>query len=132
MTLDEMQPVLVVEDEVLIQNVVEDALSEGGFKVVIAGTGEDAMRLFDGEQTKFCALVTDVNLGRDRLTGWDVARRAREIFADLPIVYMTGDSAAEWSSQGVPNSVLLVKPFAPIQIVTAIAQLLNMTPPSTD
>ncbi|MFK4507205.1 hypothetical protein ABIF81_002383 [Bradyrhizobium daqingense] len=38
-------------------------------------------------------------------------------------------AADEWPSHGVPNSVLLHKPFAPAQIVTALAQLLNQAPP---
>jgi hypothetical protein len=38
---------------------------------------------------------------------------------------MTGDSADEWASKGVPSSILLTKPFAPAQLVTAVSQLLN-------
>lgn len=43
---------------------------------------------------------------------------------------MTGAAADEWASHGVPNSILLTKPFAPAQLVTAVAQLLNNTPPT--
>jgi hypothetical protein len=43
----------------------------------------------------------------------------------IPVVYTTGAASADWGSNGVPNSVLLQKPFAPAQIVTAISQLLN-------
>ena len=39
---------------------------------------------------------------------------------------MTGSEAQEWASKGVPNSILVTKPFAPAQIVTAVAQLLNL------
>jgi hypothetical protein len=41
-------------------------------------------------------------------------------------VYMTGAAAEAWAIQGVPNSILLRKPFAPAQIVTAVSQLLNV------
>jgi two-component system cell cycle response regulator CpdR len=59
-----------------------------------------------------------------------VARRAREINPATPVIYMTGTHGEEWASKGVPNSILLAKPFAPAQIVTAISQLLNAgTPP---
>jgi CheY-like chemotaxis protein len=68
-------------------------------------------------------LVTDIELG-GRLTGWDVAQRARELKPDLPVIYMTGNSGDEWASRGVPNSVLITKPFAPAQIVTAVSQAL--------
>jgi hypothetical protein len=43
-------------------------------------------------------------------------------------ITMPTTSADEWGSQGVPNSILLTKPFA--QLVTAVFQLLNSgTPP---
>jgi hypothetical protein len=38
---------------------------------------------------------------------------------------MTGAAAEEWPSKGVPNSILLTKPFPPAQLVTAVSQLLN-------
>ena len=38
---------------------------------------------------------------------------------------MTGAAADEWASKGVPNSILLQKPFAPAQLVTAVSNLLN-------
>ena len=49
----------------------------------------------------------------------------------MPVIYMTGTHAEDWASKGVPNSVLLTKPFAPAQLVTALSNLLNAaTPPS--
>lgn len=41
---------------------------------------------------------------------------------------MTGTSAEEWKSRGIPNSILLEKPLAPAQLLTAISQLLNTGP----
>lgn len=69
-------------------------------------------------------LITDVDLGGGP-SGWDVARHAREILPDIPVIYITGGSADEWSAQGVPGSILVAKPFAPAQIISAIASLLN-------
>jgi CheY-like chemotaxis protein len=60
-----------------------------------------------------------------KLNGGDLARRARELQPLLPVIYMTGDSAAAWRSQGVPGSVLLQKPFADAQLLTALTTLLN-------
>lgn len=69
-------------------------------------------------------MLTDIRLGRGP-NGWDVAKRAREIMADIPVIYVSGDSAAEWASKGVPNSVMVPKPYALAQLVTAISQLIN-------
>ncbi|MBI5128072.1 MAG: response regulator [Rhodopseudomonas palustris] len=122
--MDNSIVILVVEDDLMIQSVVREALEEGGFDVVIAASGEEAAKLI-GEPDRFRALLTDVNLGRDRMDGWDVGRLAREADPAFPVIYMTGDSAAEWAARGVPNSLLLSKPFAPSQVVAAVTQLLN-------
>ena len=116
--------VLIVEDDASIQSIVEDALEEGGFETAIAPSAEEAVTLLKGKVMNYRALVTDINL-RGRMTGWEVAKQAREIDPAFPIVYMTGAAADDWASHGVPNSILLVKPFAPAQLVTAVSQLLN-------
>jgi CheY-like chemotaxis protein len=129
--LDDVVVILVVEDDQAIQSVIEEALSDGGFEIAIAASGEQAIELLSAASPQFRAVVTDINLGQNRMDGWDVARHARESKSDMPIVYMTGDRADEWASKGVPNSVLFTKPFAPVQLVTAVAQLLNEAPPAS-
>jgi DNA-binding response OmpR family regulator len=86
-------------------------------------SGEEAVTLLSGYKTKYRALVADINLLR-RLNGWEVARRQTDR-AGVPVIYITAAHANEWHSQGVPNSVLLTKPFAPAQLVNAVSQLLN-------
>jgi DNA-binding response OmpR family regulator len=77
--------------------------------------------LLNAAGVKYRALVTDINFGREKVDGWKVARHAREIDPEFPVVYMSGDSAADWTSKGVPNSIMLSKPFAPAQLLTAIS-----------
>jgi DNA-binding response OmpR family regulator len=122
--------IMVVEDDQLIQTLVEEALSEGGFEPSIAASGEEAVTLLRGTRNHYRALVTDVNL-LGRIDGWEVAKQARELDPTFPVVYMTGAAADQWASHGVPNSILLTKPFAPAQLVTAISNLLNSTTPTT-
>jgi DNA-binding response OmpR family regulator len=128
--LEDLPIILVVEDDQLLQSFVEEALTDGGFEIVIAASGENAVELLNSADGKYRALVTDVNLGRDRMNGWNVARHAREVDPTFPVIYMSGDSAEDWSSQGVPNSIMLSKPFAPAQLVTAVSQVLNSVPPT--
>jgi len=123
--------ILVVEDDHLIQSVIEEALTEGGFEIAIASSAGQAIELLDGAGAKYRALVTDINLGHDKVDGWEIARHARELNPGFPVVYLSGDSAEDWSSKGVPNSIMLSKPFAPAQLVTAVAQLLNSGAPTT-
>lgn len=115
--------VLLVDDEETIVDVLKETLEDGGFEVVTATSGEAAIRAIR-EASEVAALVTDVRLGAGP-NGWDVAHVARECFKDVAIVYISGDSAHDWMSKGVPKSICIQKPFAPAQVVTAVATLLN-------
>ena len=126
----ELPVVLVVEDEELIQSLVEETLRDGGFEPVIATSGEEAVTLLKAHNGKYRALVTDINL-KGKMDGWQVAQHAREIEPEFPIVYMSGAAAADWTSKGVPNSVMLAKPFAPAQLLTAVSNLINSGTPTT-
>jgi DNA-binding response OmpR family regulator len=128
--MEELLVILVIEDDQQIQGVVEEALADGGFEPAIAASGEEAVTLLKGNKGKYRALVTDINL-RGTMDGWEVARQAREIDLIFPVIYMTGASADQWGANGVPNSILLTKPFAPAQLVTAVSQLLNAGSPPT-
>lgn len=124
--------VLVVEDEVLIREIVVVALQDAGFMIEDAHNGEAAIALIDRPGNPIRALVTDINLTSNGATGWDVATRAREMSDAIPVVYMSGESGHEWSAHGVPNSIMIAKPFVPAQIVTAVTQLLNAAPPPVE
>ena len=119
--------------------VLEEIATEMGDKVKVVKLDIDAnpntardyqvlsvptLTLFKGGSKNYKALVTDVSL-KGSLSGWEAARQIREKDPAFPVVYMTGAAADEWASQGVPNSILLQKPFAPAQLVTAVSQLLN-------
>jgi CheY-like chemotaxis protein len=118
--------ILVVEDEPTVLMFLEEALAESGYTVVSARSGGEALNILGDGLSDFSALVADIRIG-DGLDGWEIARCAREIIPDLPIVYVTGDSAVSWSEEGVPNSVLIPKPFNRSQLESAIEKLLNPT-----
>jgi CheY-like chemotaxis protein len=116
--------VLIVEDEPLVSMAIEDAVSDAGFEFVAVSTGDAAILELEQDPTRFSAVLTDVRMP-GTATGWDVAHRARELCPTMPVIYMTGDSAYLWTAHGVPNSVLLQKPFVDAQLITALATLLN-------
>ncbi|MDB5876554.1 MAG: response regulator [Ramlibacter sp.] len=121
--------IMIVEDDTTMQVVIDEALGDGGYEPTMVVSGEEAITLLRGGQTKYRVLVTDIDLA-GRIDGWEVARVAREIDPDCPNIYMTGAAADLWPVKGVPNSLLLSKPFAPAQLVTAISNLLNTGGPA--
>lgn len=119
--------ILIVEDEALIGVDVQDGLDSAGFGTLLVACPNEASELLKADVSVFAGLVTDIHLGTT-LTGWDVARVARAQQGDFPIVYMSGDSAHVHCVHGVPDSVMVQKPFVSAQIVTAITALLNAQP----
>ncbi len=116
--------ILVIEDEALILLDLETALADAGFEVVTATDARRAIELFDARSADIRAVLTDIRLGNGQ-SGWDVGRHVRQAVATMPVVYMSGDSSGDWSAQGVPNSIMIPKPFAFAQVVTAISTLMN-------
>jgi DNA-binding NtrC family response regulator len=115
---------LLVEDQALILLDLETMLKEAGFETASASNGSAAIAEIEKDCARFTALVTDVDLGEGP-SGWDVARQARQMCPNIVVVYVSGTSHGDWSSEGVPKSIMIAKPFAPPQLVTAVATLIN-------
>src|SRR3954463_9444432 len=115
---------LLVEDEGLVRLDLKEGLVEAGFDVTDIAHSGKALSALEDDPGRFSGLITDITLGREKEAGWEVARRARELIPNLPVIYISGHGSADWPSKGVPNSLILNKPFASAQIITAISTLL--------
>lgn len=116
--------VLVVEDEPMILVDLESGLEEAGFEVVGVKNAAEAIAAFDAAPHRFKALLSDIRLGSGQ-SGWELARYVRQSNPAIPVVYVSGDSAGQWGAEGVPNSIIISKPFFMPQIVTALSSLMN-------
>jgi CheY-like chemotaxis protein len=115
---------LYVEDEVLIRTELEASLSEAGFNLEVASNGKDALAILEDGNADIQGLITDIKLSGGT-NGWDVARRARELTPNLPVIYTSGARAGEWFSRGVPLSIMIEKAYTSSQVIVGLASLLN-------
>ena len=105
--------VLMAEDETLVMLNAIDFLEEEGFMIKTAATGEEALRLIElGES--FDVLFADVRLP-GRLDGLALARRARELRPDLPIL-MTSGHINTIDGIDLPGARFLPKPYGLAQV----------------
>lgn len=116
--------ILLVEDEALVSFAIEATLADAGYEVVTVRDGAAALVEFERDPARFHCILTDVRMP-GRLTGWDVADRARELRPDIPVIYTTGDTDEEWATRGVPGSSVLSKPFKLDDAVSKISQALK-------
>ncbi len=96
---------------------MEISLEEAGYDVVLAFDGDAAITELDANVDRFSAVITDIRMPGSA-SGWDVGRRARELAQELPVLYISGDSAANWRKDGVPGSKMLTKPFSLDQAIS--------------
>jgi CheY-like chemotaxis protein len=113
--------VLVVEDEALVRDMIAEELRDAGYDVLEAGDGEVASGFLTTSEA-VDVLFTDIRLP-GQLDGWAIARLARQLRSNLPVIYATGytvDRSAE-----VPDAIFLNKPYHASQIVETIERLLR-------
>ncbi|GGI81186.1 response regulator [Polymorphobacter multimanifer] len=111
--------ILVVEDEWLIGDLIEDILSEAGFRVCgPAGSVEQALLLLKNKTID--AAILDINLGTER--SFPIAERLKE--QGTPFMFMTGYTASEVPEE-FSGSPIMSKPLAPVHLITAVQQLLH-------
>jgi len=115
---------LVVEDDWLLRQSLVDDLTEEGWTVLEAESGETAFELLS-EDCGISLLVTDIRLG-GRLNGWDVAEAMREKDAKLAVIYVSANSAL--SSRQVEGSIFLSKPYMPSKLLEACRALCGGDP----
>lgn len=116
--------ILVVEDEAMLALTIELELQDAGFQVVVAHSGDMAIVELEEDPQRFSAVVTDIRMP-GKASGWDVGRRARELRQELPVLYVSGDSAANWRANGVPGSAMLAKPFPLEKLVSILTNYLQ-------
>ena len=76
----------------------------------------------------FAAMIVDLDLGRGT-TGFDVARHARALRPDLPVLYISGvDDGSSVGRFGVPGSSFLRKPFTPDELIEQLQLQLEVAP----
>jgi len=113
--------VLIVEDEFLIRSLVADCLSESGFAVLEAESGDEALDyLQSGAEVD--VLFTDIDLPGS-IDGAKLAERARQIYPELPVVYASAGARADDIRPLLPRARFMPKPYDPAQVCTLLASL---------
>lgn len=112
--------VLLVDDDFLIAMSSVDMLTDLGHEVVEAHSGKDALAHLR-ENGRFDLLITDFSM--PEMTGGELAKAARALFPDLPILIASG--YAELPSGIDIDVARLGKPYTQQQLALEIGRVLN-------
>jgi PAS domain S-box-containing protein len=120
-----VETILVVEDEELVLDVATRILTQHGYHVLAARSGEEASALMDGHQEIVQLLLTDVVMPGE--TGKEIAERVSKLRPDIRVLYMSGYPESVIASQGViePGITLLSKPFKAVDLLAHVRSALD-------
>jgi DNA-binding response OmpR family regulator len=116
-----MTAVLLVEVEADVRELIVDAFADRGLVVRCASTDQEAYDLLEDAALTFSVIVADINLGQGT-TGFDVARRGRQLNPKLKVIYITGH-AAHLGRFGVDGAVMFPKPFNPTELAERVLEI---------
>jgi two-component system cell cycle sensor histidine kinase/response regulator CckA len=80
--------VLVVDDDPAVLNLINTILASADYRVLLAGGGEDAIRLAGGKNLNIDVALLDVRMPRVRPA--ELAKGIRSLRPDIPILFMSG------------------------------------------
>jgi two-component system, OmpR family, alkaline phosphatase synthesis response regulator PhoP len=122
-------PVLVVDDDPKIVELVRAYLNRAGYRVVTAADGDDALRQANG--AKPCLIVLDVML--PGIDGLALTRHLRDTRQTVPILMMSARGAVNDRIRGLVEGAddYLAKPFSPAELVVRVNALLRRSAPGS-
>jgi PAS domain S-box-containing protein len=119
------ETILLAEDEQDVRELACEFLESGGYIVIEATNGQDALRLAARHENKIDLLVTDMVM--PGMSGQHLAARLQQDRPGLSIIYMSGYSehATTESAHSTLNAPLLTKPFSRNAILRTVREALG-------
>jgi two-component system cell cycle sensor histidine kinase/response regulator CckA len=118
------ETILLVEDEDAVRTFSQRALTNKGYKVLAAESGDSALRLFEAaENKKLDLLITDVVM--PGIDGPTLAKKIREASPKLKIIFISGYTEERLKDHMGERIYFLPKPFTLKQLAEKVKQVLE-------
>jgi two-component system, cell cycle sensor histidine kinase and response regulator CckA len=119
------ETVLFVEDEVALRDLMHRVLVKGGYTVLAAADGVEALALAEVHPGPIDLVVTDVIM--PRMSGADLAARLRARQPGIRVLYVSGYTADQLRAQADlgREATLLAKPFASDGLLRKVREILD-------
>jgi signal transduction histidine kinase/CheY-like chemotaxis protein len=122
------ETILVVEDETGVRELASDFLASGGYTVLQAKEGAEAIGIFVSQQGEIQLLLTDMVM--PRMSGLELAKNLRIARPDLRVIYMTGyaEFSGENGESALADGSILQKPFSRSALLELVQEVLRAVP----
>jgi len=120
-----VKTIMTVDDSSSLRQMVSMVLRGGGYEVVEAVDGFDALSKLNGREMHL--FLTDINM--PKMDGLELTRKLRAIpqYKFVPIVLLTTESHSEKRQEGkaAGATAWIVKPFNPDQLLAVVKKVLR-------
>lgn len=120
------ETILFVEDESTLREIVSSILSSHNYRVLTAGSGPEAIEVWEQHKSEIALLFTDIVMPFG-LSGVDLGSRFHEEKPSLKTIYTSGHQPAIISrgAKMKENGIFISKPYVPSDLIRIIRKVLN-------
>jgi len=116
--------VLVVDDEDTTRQTIVRMLEAGGFTVVTATNGKDALEQLESRNGEIDIVLSDVTM--PEMNGIDLSYKVRDRYPTMPVAIVSGDvSELERSIIGRADVPFIKKPFHAESLYSAVREAIR-------
>ena len=116
--------IMIVDDSASLRQVVNIALTGGGYEVIEASDGKDALSKLNG--VRIHLIVSDVNM--PNMDGITFLKELKKLpaYKFTPVIMLTTESQAEKKAEGqaAGAKAWVTKPFQPQTMLAAVSKLI--------
>ena len=123
MTQHHKNTILVVEEEWSLREVLDELLTEAGYRVVQARDGGEALEYLAQADGRPCLILLDLMLPKVTGVEFLIQRRADPRIADIPVILMTGNDRLIRAGEFLGITDSIEKPFDNDALLTLVAQV---------
>jgi len=120
--------ILVAEDDPMVRQLVADTLEPLGYRVWLAGSCAESLKLIENAAAGFHILLTDVIMPESG--GKELAQAFRKRYPSAGVIFMSGYTEEIITRHGLdPEGISFIqKPLIPNRLVTKIREVLDRMP----
>ncbi|KRE40952.1 response regulator transcription factor [Paenibacillus sp. Soil724D2] len=117
-----MAPIMIVDDDPYIRELVRVFMLKEGFDVIEASDGADALKHLETVQVDM--VIMDIMM--PNMDGWELCKELREHY-DIPLLMLTakGETSQKVKGFELGTDDYLVKPFEPVELAMRVKALLK-------
>ena len=119
------ETILVVEDDAAVRQFIGTVLQDGGYQVVAARYGDQALELFQQHDDRFGLVVTDLVM--PHMSGHALVEKLRCLSPGVRVLYTSGyaDDAVARHGELDPKIPFIRKPFGSEEFLQAVREALD-------